>query len=66
LVALSTAKAKYKVVVGATCKAMLLHRILSDLKPPRMQPTTLHYNNQNPIKTTKNPIYHSKTKHVKI
>jgi hypothetical protein len=66
LVALSTTEAEYKATVGATCEAVWLHRILCDLKLPQMQPTTLHCDNQSAIKMTKNPIYHSKTKHIEI
>jgi hypothetical protein len=66
LVVVSTTKAKYKATIGATREVMWLHRILSDLKLPQMQPTTLHYDNQSAMKITKNLIYHSKKKHVKI
>lgn len=65
-VALSTIEAKYKAKVGATCEAIWLYKILCDLKLQQMQPTNLHWNNQCAIKMTKNPIYHSKTKHVEI
>jgi len=49
-----------------TCEVVWLRRILSDLKLPQMQPTTLHCDNQSAIKMMKIPIYHSKTKHVEI
>jgi hypothetical protein len=59
--ALSTKEIEYKAAVAVSCEVVWLHSILCDLKPPQMQPTTLHYDNQSVMKMTKNPIYHSKT-----
>jgi hypothetical protein len=63
-VATSTAGAECISAWEATCEIVWLRRILQDLGISQAEATSLFIDNQSAIKLAKNPVFHSKTKHV--
>eukprot|EP00253_Pinus_taeda_P030805 PITA_30805 len=63
-VATSSAEAEYISPWEATCEIVWLHRILQDLGISQTEATSLFIDSQSAIKLAKNPVFHSKTKHV--
>jgi hypothetical protein len=63
---LSTTKVEY--IAVATCCTQILWMIqtLADLKVNYTEPITIHYDNTSAISVSKNPVLHSKTKHIPI
>jgi len=66
VVALSTSEAEYIAVTTATCQAIWLRRLLSDLKQKQSGATEIFCDNRSAIAMTKNPTFHSRTKHIDI
>jgi hypothetical protein len=60
----SLAKVEYISAWEASCEIFWLHKILQDLGIIKKTPTILWIDNQSTIKMAKNPLFHSKTKHV--
>lgn len=52
------------VVTAAACQAIWIRRILDDLKQTQVEATTIYCDNQSTIAMTKNPVYHSRTRHI--
>ena len=65
VVALSTYEAKYIALSAATQEAAWLQKLLLDLRM-RSQPMVMMEDNQGAIALAKNPIGHSRTKHIDI
>uniref|UniRef100_A0A803L0D4 Reverse transcriptase Ty1/copia-type domain-containing protein n=1 Tax=Chenopodium quinoa TaxID=63459 RepID=A0A803L0D4_CHEQI len=65
-VALSSAEAEYISATSAACEAVWLRRILKDLQQDTEGPTTIYCDNMSAIAMTKNPVFHSRTKHIEI
>lgn len=63
-VATSTAEVEYISAWEATCEIFWLRRILQDLGIYQAEATSLFIDSQSTIKLAKNPVFHSKTKHV--
>jgi hypothetical protein len=65
-ISLSTTEAEY--IVVATCCTQILWMIqtLADLKVTYTDPIPIHCDNTSAITVSKNPILHSKTKHIPI
>jgi hypothetical protein len=63
-VATSTAEAEYISAWEATCEIVWLRRVLQDLGISQTEATSLFIDSQSTIKLAKNPVFHSKTKHV--
>ena len=64
--ALSTAKAEYVVACSASCEAVWLWKLLSDLFDLHMDATCIHCDNQSCVKFSENPVFHDKSKHIEI
>ena len=64
--ALSTAKAEYFATCLASCEAVWLRKLLSDLFDLQMDTTCIHFDNQSCVKLSKNPVFHDKLKHIEI
>jgi hypothetical protein len=60
----SSTEAEYISSWEASCEIVWLCRILQDLGTIQQTPTILWIDNQSTIKMAKNPVFHSKTKHV--
>ena len=67
VVALSTSEAEYVALNSVTQEAVWLQKLLfSDLQVTSQEPTMLMEDNQGGISIAKNPIAHSRTKHIDI
>jgi hypothetical protein len=65
-VAQSSAKAEYVSVALATSHAIWLRRILEDIGEKQEEVVHLHCDNKSAIAVAKNPVYHSRTRHIAI
>ena len=64
--ALSTTKVEYIVACVAAREAMWLRKLLAGLFGQMLEPTMIHFDDQNCVKLLVNPISHDKSKHVEI
>ena len=65
-VALSSSEAEYVASSEATCEAIWLRRILSDMLQDISKPTMILCDNMSAIAMTKNPVFHARSKHIEI
>ena len=65
-VAQSSAEAEYVSASLATSHAIWLKRILEDMGEKQEQVTTLHCDNKSAIAMAKNPVHHSRSKHIAL
>jgi hypothetical protein len=65
-VALSTAEAEYMAAAQATKESLWLKQLLSELGFTHSEAVSIQSDNQGCIALTKNPAYHSRTKHIDI
>lgn len=65
-VALSSTEAEYISATAATCQAIWLRRMLDDLGLTQEGATTIYCDNVSTISLSKNPILHSRTKHIEL
>jgi hypothetical protein len=63
-VATSIVEAEYISAWEATCEIFSLREILQDLGISQTEATSLFIDNQSTINLAKNPVFHSKTKHM--
>jgi hypothetical protein len=66
VVALSTSEAEYVALSMATQEATWLRRLLSELNAGDVKPTLIYEDNQGAIAIAKNPVAHSKMKHIDV
>ena len=66
IVTLSTAEAEYVALSMATQKAVWLRKLLIDFGESQDQATVLMEDNQGAICIAKNPVEHSRTKHIDV
>jgi len=66
VVALFTVEAEYISLALASCQALWIRWILSELKHEQVEGTTLFYDNSSAISLTKNPIFYGKNRHIRI
>ena len=52
--------------ISAACEAAWLRKILQDIQQDSKTPTVIHCDNMSAIAMTKNPVFHSRTKHIEI
>jgi hypothetical protein len=65
-VALSSTESEYRALMEATKESMWLRRILKELGFRQQQATIIYCDNQGSIKLTKNPLFHTRTKHFEV
>jgi hypothetical protein len=65
-IALSTAEVEYIVACSASCEAIWLRKLLTDLFDLEMRETLILCDNQSCIKMTKNTVFHDRSKHIEI
>jgi hypothetical protein len=65
-VALSSTEAEYISITQATKEAIWLRLLLKNLGFEQKDPTIIYVDNQSAISLSKNPVYHSRTKHIDI
>ncbi|KAK4389894.1 Retrovirus-related Pol polyprotein from transposon TNT 1-94 [Sesamum angolense] len=66
IVAQSSAEAEYIAAAATSNQAIWLRRILEDIGEKQEEPTTIYCDNKSAIAITKNPVQHSRTKHIDI
>ena len=64
--ALSTAELEYVTACSASCEAVWLRKLLSDLIDLQMDTTCIYCDNQSCLKLSENPVFHDKSKHIEI
>jgi hypothetical protein len=65
-VALSIAEAEYIAISVAVHEVVWLHKLFTDLFDHKMDPTTIHCDNQSCVNLFENPVFHDKLKHIEI
>ena len=65
-VALSSVEAEYMAASQVSCEAIWLRKLLVGLFGLQLQPTVIYYDNQSCIKLSENPVFHDRSKHIKI
>ena len=66
VVALSSSEAEYIAATTSACQAVWLRRLLADLCQVQEGTTPIYCDNKATIAMTKNPAFHSRTKHIDI
>lgn len=66
IVALSTSEARYVAVSAAIQEPVWLRRLLADLQALPAEPTVVMEDNQSVIAIARNPVNHTRTKHIDI
>ena len=64
--ALSTAEAEYVASCSASCEAVWLRKLLSDLFDLQLDATCIYCDNHSCVKLSKNLVFHDKSKHIEI
>ena len=65
-IAQSTAEAEYIAAASAVNQALWLIKILKDLGQEQIEATNIMHDNISAVSILKNPVFHGRTKHVKI
>ena len=65
-VALSTTEEKYVASCSASCEAVWLPKLLSNLFGLQLDATCIYCNNQSCVKFSDNLVFHDKSKHIDI
>lgn len=65
-VALSSTEAEYMSLCAAGREAVWLRKLLMELGYDQVGPTTIFADNQGSLALAKNPVYHSRTKHIDV
>jgi hypothetical protein len=65
-VAISSCKAEYRSMSEATRETVWLNTLLDDFGVKSPEPALLHCDNESSIKIARNPVFHSKTKHITV
>jgi hypothetical protein len=65
-IALSTMEAEYIAACSASCEAIWLRKLLTDLFDLEMRATLILCDNHSCIKMTEDPVFHDRSKHIEI
>ena len=65
-VSLSSTEAEYIALCIASCEAVHLRRVLTDLQAPQNGPTEMFEDNSGCVQLTRDDVMHRKTKHIEI
>jgi hypothetical protein len=65
-ISLSTAEEEYIVACSASCEAIWLRKLLTDLFDFEMRETVILCDNQRCINITENLVFHDRSKHIEI
>jgi hypothetical protein len=65
-ISLSTTESEYIKVAECCTQVEWMKQTLQDIKIVFFEPTTIYYHNTNTISLSKNPVQHSKSKHIPI
>ena len=64
--ALRTTKVEYIVSCSASCEAVWMRKLLSDLFDLQLDATCIYCDNQSCVKLSENLVFHDKSKHIEI
>ena len=64
--ALSTTKAEYIAACSASCEAVWMQKLLSNLFDLELEATCIFCDNQSYVKLSKSLVFHDKSKHIEI
>ena len=64
--ALNKTEAVYVAACSANCEAVWLRKLLSNLFDLKLDATCIYCDNQSYVKLSENPVFHDKSKHIKI
>ncbi|XP_074361822.1 secreted RxLR effector protein 161-like [Apium graveolens] len=65
-VALSSCEAEFMAATAAACQAIWLKKLLSQITGEETGPVTIYIDNRSAIDLEKNPVFHSRSKHINI
>lgn len=65
-VALSSCEGEFTAATAASCQAVWLRKLLSQITGLYIQPVTLFIDNKSAIDLAKNPVFHGRSKHIDI
>ena len=65
-VALNTIEAEYVAAYSASCEAVWLQKLLSNLFDLELKATCIFCDNQSCVKLSKNPVFHDKSTNIEI
>ena len=65
-VQLSTAEAEYVIAFSASCEAVWMRKLLSDLFDIQLDATCIYCDNQICVKLYENSVFNDKLKHIEI
>ena len=66
VVARSSAEAEYIAMAHTSCELMWITHLLEELRFVVKLPMTMHCDNQATIYIASNPVFHERTKHIKV
>ncbi|CAM8889721.1 unnamed protein product [Rhodiola kirilowii] len=66
VVSRSSAEAEYRAMAQVSCELVWLTRLLADFRVTVPLPIALHYDNNAALHIARNPVFHERTKHVKL
>ena len=64
--ALIIAEAEHVAACSASCEAVWLRKLLSDIFDLQLDATCIHCDNQSCVKLSENPVFHDRSKHIEI
>jgi hypothetical protein len=66
VVALSSCEAEYSAATSAAAQALWLARLLSELLGKKTEAVELRVDNKSALALAKNPVFHKRSKHIRI
>ncbi|GJS54680.1 zinc finger, CCHC-type containing protein [Tanacetum coccineum] len=63
-VALSSCEAEFMAATTATCQAIWIRRLLTEITGKIVKPATLYVDNRSALELMKNPVFHGRSKHI--
>ena len=66
VVSRSNAESEYRAMAQSVCEIMWLHQLLMEVSIETSIPEKFWYDNQATFHITSNPVFHKRTKHIKI
>ena len=66
VVALSSTEAEYIALCATGCQALWLRWMMNELKCTQKKETMLYCDNNSAIALSKNPVFHGRSKHIRI